>query len=159
MLLVRQTRLLEPCEEEKVRQQHEGHEDEVLGGAQAVVKHGHLADGHEQVTQTRAGTKRTDQFLGDRFDVAHDCRFTNGARGLENDGSKAGAWNSKVLGRVDHRTGQKRVGQRLKQAAVEQAKVVRLIDQVVCVVHARKDGNGLDGDVELGSLQVSVILL
>ena len=36
---------------------------------------------------------------------------------------------------------------------------MRLIDQVVGVVHSCKDRNGLNSDIELGSLQVSVILL
>lgn len=36
---------------------------------------------------------------------------------------------------------------------------MRLSDQVVGVVHACKDRNGLNCDIELGSLQVSVILL
>ena len=110
VLLVRQTRLLKPCEEEKVWQQHEGHEYEVLSGAQAVVDYGHLADGLKNVSQTRASTKRADQFLGYRFDVAHNRRFTDGARSLENDGSKAGARDSKVFCRVDHCTGQQSIG-------------------------------------------------
>ena len=36
---------------------------------------------------------------------------------------------------------------------------MRLIDQVVGVIHACKDRNGLNSDIELGSLQVSVILV
>ena len=105
VLLVGQARLVEPGEEEKVWQQEERHEDEVLHRIHAVVEHGHLADGLEDVAQARARAERADQLLRDRFDVTYDGRFTNGPRCLEDDRCEAGTGDAEVLRRVDNRAG------------------------------------------------------